>query len=752
MMKQLAAAVLLAVSPSILAGQSPQPRADGPSETVDVEPPVLRVDRAPGDIDVDGELGDPGWRGAAVATGFTEFQPREGVPSPTDTKAWMTYDDRYLYVSFSVTDDPDALRVTLADRDEVFNDDAVIVAFDTYGDNSWAYMIGANPIGVQMDARFSNNGGDDFSFDVVYESAGKVTDTGYQVELAIPFASLRFPEAEEHRWRLQLLQILPRETQRQYSWAEISLDNNCILCQSGTLVGLEGVEPGGQLEVLPSLVAGQSGSLESPADPTTFQNRDVTAEVSVGVRYPFRSGWTAEATYNPDFSQVESDASQIDVNTTFALFFPERRPFFQEGSDLFDTWINAVYTRSINDPIGAGKLLGRQGNLSVGYIGAVDEHSPLVIPLEERSIVLENGRTVSNIVRARQMFGSGSFVGGLITDRRFEGGGSGSNASADLLLRLSEQWSFEVQVVGSYTREPEAAGATEGLDDVTFGDAGYTATFDGESYLGRATYLTLDRESRGWDFELEYEDATPTYRADNGFQSRNDYRSGGVFNAYSWWPDEGFFDRISLAHRGSASWNFDGVLKRRSTGVSVSGQAVGQTFFNVGIDWDEQRFRGEFFPNMISGRVFIGSDFSDAIGVRASYRAGEDIFRQDPQIGFAQGASASLDLKPVQNVVFSPSISYARMDSRDGNELFAGFITRARLNYQFSRGLFLRVITEWNDFTRQLSVEPLLLYRLNPFSVLYIGSTHGYEEYDAPFGMERTRRQFFLKLQYLFRP
>lgn len=718
----------------------------------EIVPPVLRVARAPGPIDVDGELDDPGWEGAAVATGFTEFQPRDGVPAPTDTRAWVTYDDSRLYVSFRVEDDPDDLRITLADRDHVFDDDVVMIAFDTYGNNAWAYMIGANAIGVQVDARFSNDGGDEASFDVVYESAGKVTDTGYQVELGIPFASLRFPDAEEHRWRVQFLQIHPREARRQYSWAEISLDNNCILCQNGTLVGLEGVEPGGQLELLPSLVAGQSGSLATDGDPDSFRTSDPTAELSLGVRYPFRSGWTAEATYNPDFSQIESDASRIDVNTTFALFFPERRPFFQEGSDLFDTWIDAIYTRSINDPVGAGKLLGRQGGLSVGYIGAVDEHSPLIIPLEESSIVLQNGRSVSNIVRARQMFGSGSAVGGLVTDRRFDGGGSGTNAGVDALLRLTGQWSIEAQLVASYTREPEAAGPTDGLDDVVFGDDGYTATFDGESYFGRAAHLSVDRSSREWNFNVSYEDATPTYRADNGFQSRNDYRSGSVFNGYGWWPDDGFFDRIFLSHNAGASWNFDGIMKRRSTGVAISGSAAGQSRFSVGVNWREERFEGELFRDMVSANAYLASDFSESFGFVVSYRVGEDIFRGDPRIGIAQSASASVDFKPVQNVTFSPSIRWARMDDRAGDELFSGYIARARLNYQFSRRLFLRLITEWDEFGRRLSVEPLLLYRLNPFSVLYLGSAHGYAEFDDPFAMERTHRQLFLKVQYLFRP
>ena len=227
-------------------------------------------------------------------------------------------------------------------------------------------------------------------------------------------------------------------------------------------------------------------------------------------------------------------------------------------------------------------------------------------------------------------------------------------------------------------------------------------------------------------------------------------RAEGLTKHYP--SEDGFFDRVSLSQGGSAGWNFDGLLKRQNLETSLLVQAAGQSMLRVGADWSEERFRGEYFGDMLGLGTYFRSNFSDAVGFTLSYNIGEDIFRADPQIGVAQSASASLSLKPVQNVVINPSITYARMDDRQDNELYAGYITRARVNYQFSRELFLRVVTEWNDFSQQLSVEPLLLYRLNPFSVLYLGSTHGYAEFDDPFGMERTGRQFFLKLQYLFRP
>ena len=712
---------------------------------------TLEIRTAPGPIRVDGALDDAGWAGAAVATGFSEFQPREGIPAATPTRAMVTYDADNLYVAFTVEDDPESLRVTLQERDGVWDDDWVIVVLDTYGDNSWAYMIGANPIGVQLDARFSNTTGDDPSFDVIYNSAGRVTETGYQVELAIPFASLRFPDASLQEWKLQFVRSHPRSSRHQYAWAPLSQNNNCILCQSGSLTGIAGVEAGGQLELLPSLVAGQGGSLATATDPGSFESGSATAELSLGVRYPFRSGWTAEATYNPDFSQIESDASQIDVNSTFALFFPERRPFFQEGGDLFDTWVNAIYTRSINDPVAAGKLIGRQGNLSVGYIGAVDEHSPLIIPMEEQSIVRQNGRSVSNIARARQMFGSGSSVGALLTDRRFEGGGSGSTFGADLLLRLSELWQLEAQVVGSHTAEPDEAGPTEGLEDRTFGD-GHTATFDGESFTGRASYISLERNARGWNFDADYWDATPAYRADNGFQGQNDFRRAVLFNGYGIRPEAGLVDNFFIGNRNGQTWNFDGLMKNRFSAVFAEASLKGQTHVGLELVWEEERYDGTLFEDMVGWGIGVGSAFSEAFDFNLSYGQGEAIHRASASLGQSRNARASASFKPVRNLVISPSVRWARLEDDAGAALYDGYIARTRVDYQVTRRFSARVVTEWDDFDRFLSVEPLLVYRINPLSVAYLGSSHAYRDFDAPYALERTDRQLFLKVQYLLRP
>ncbi len=364
------------------------PHARGhPSATASFEPliqPVVNAEPASGEITLDGELDEPAWKHAIVVTRFSELWPGDRTEPPIDMEARLTYDDKNLYVAFKVYDDPSRIRRTLADRDNIWQDDYVAILIDTYGDNSWAYFLASNALGVQGDSRIVNGGDEDESFNIVYDTEAKITDFGYQVEMSIPFRSLRFPDGERRSWNVNFWVTHPRDSRRQYTWAAIDRNNSCMLCQSGQISGFENISPGKNFEFLPALVGGQSAALLDGDNPNSgFEASAINVEPSLGIKYAFNSNLIADATLNPDFSQVEADVAQIDVNEPFALFFPERRPFFQEGSDLYETPIQVVYTRSINAPAVAGKLTGRFGRTGAGYLGAEDSDSPIVLPFEE---------------------------------------------------------------------------------------------------------------------------------------------------------------------------------------------------------------------------------------------------------------------------------------------------------------------------------------------------------------------------------
>ncbi|MGD8700367.1 MAG: DUF5916 domain-containing protein [Gemmatimonadales bacterium] len=731
--------------------------ANGPHVFAPNHLPSLQVARSPGPIAVDGDLDDAGWVGAARATNFAENFPNEQAEPPVLSEAWVTYDDDNLYVALIAYDDPRTIRASLRERDEAWSDDYFGILLDTYGDASWAYFLFANPLGIQLDTRFSTNSGEDESFDIIYETEAKITDAGYQIEMAIPFKSLRFPDREVQTWRATFWRTRPRESRAQHTWAAIDRDDPCFLCQFGTLTGIEGVKPGGALELMPAVVASQTGGREEPSDPSSaFENEGLDGELSLFVRYPFSSGLTTEAALNPDFSQVESDVAQIDVNTTFALFFPERRPFFQEGADLFDTNYNIVYTRQINDPLLTGKLIGRMGRTTLAYLTAVDENSPILLPFQERSYVGMAEKSFSNIGRFQRTFWRDSFVGGILTDRRFEGNaGSGTTGGIDGRFRFLENYSFEYQALASYTREPDDTTLTVGINDQTFAGGQHTAAFDGEAFWGHAVYASFERDARTWFFDFDYVSSSPTFRADLGFENRNDFRRFRMLQGLIFYPESRFIDQVIPVFLVQRIWNWDG---QRKDDVLVANTEVawkGDTRTVIEYTRGFERFRGVDFHGQNRWFFYLNSGFSEFFRPGFWVQVGDRVARNynPPLAGKGTDAEVRFDLKPLTQWVIQPSLQFSKLDdAATGDELFSGFILRMRTTFQFTRELSLRLVTQYDDFNGALSIEPLLTYRLNAFSMFFIGSTHAYQDpTTGNTGLTQARRQFFAKFQYLFR-
>jgi hypothetical protein len=719
--------------------------------------PELHVARARGEIAIDGALDDPGWSGAVRATDFAVFFPDEGAKPPVASEVWITYDDENFYLAFLAYDDPSDIRASLRDRDESWQDDYFGFLLDTYGDASWAYFLFANPLGVQADTRFSTNAGEDESFDIIFEAEAQITDEGYQIEMAVPFKSLRFPNREIQTWRATFWRTWPRDSRSQHSWAAIDRDEPCFLCQFGTLTGMEGVKPGGALELLPAVVASQSGELSDPSDPNSqFENDNPTADLGLFVRYPFASGLTTEAAINPDFSQVESDAAQIDVNTTFALFFPERRPFFQEGIDLFDTNFNVVYTRQINDPIASGKLIGRVPGNTLAYLGAVDQNSPILLPFQERSYVNVGGQTVSNLLRYEHAFEGDSYAGAILTDRRWTGsaGGSGTTGGIDGRIRFGGNYSIEAQLLGSYTDEPNDTSLTVGVNDLTFADDNYTAAYDGESYWGNAGYVSLERDARTWIFDLDYWQSSPTFRADLGFENANDYRRAAMFQGLIFYPNSTWFDQVFPRIFARRQWGWDWEHREDVVSTGLNLAMRGDTHFNFEYNYSFERFRDIEFHNQWNWFFFVRSGFSEAFRPGFWVSHGDRIarFTDPPLPGIGTNAQVWFDLKPFTRWVIEPSVEYAELhDAATNEQFFSGYIVRLRTVFQFTRRLFVRLIVQYDDFSQAASIEPLVTYRINAFSVFYIGSTQALLYYEGPRSFQPSARQYFLKFQYLFR-
>ncbi len=721
--------------------------------------PQLQVQRAPGPIVIDGDLGDPGWKGAQPATNFTEHGPGEEVKPPVDTKVYVTYDDENLYLAGVCYANPAEVRASYCEREQIFYDDNIGFFFDTYGDATRAYILNINPYGIQYDALWTPSNGEDSNFDLVFSSTGKITDSGYQVELAIPFKSLRFPKKAIQEWKFDFYRHHLREVHYSMSWATYDNNESCWPCQWGTVKGIENVVPGRGIELLPSFVAHQSGGVADPASPdASFNNDDIYGDFSLGGKYTIASNTAIEATYNPDFSQIESDASQVDVNSTFALSYPEKRPFFQEGMDLFLTEFFTVYTRSVNDPNFAAKVSGKAGRTSVALLSAHDEHTLMILPFEERSVYVPTGKSFSNMLAVRQSFGQSSSVTALVTDRRYDGGGSGTLATLNGRFRVTKSLSLRGQVVRTFTTEPNDTALTSGLNGDTFDNGSHTAAFDGESFSGDGQLVGINFDGRTISAGLSAYQRTPTYRADNGFQPQNSDRRVVGNSGYLIRPTKTILHRLYFQTEFGRIWNDDRIRKQEWASITGSCQfRFAQAGIWLGHLRQKERFAGTDYSGIWSLDFETWATPMPNLEFDVTASHGRQLARYYSAVGKETSLAASVNIRLFGRLLLEPSIIYDQMRNSATNEMyFCGYIARTRVGCQINRELSLRLVGEYNKFSRRWSIDPLVSYRINPLSTFYLGATYDYDRFDGC-GLDRDRsmtclseRQFFMKIQYLF--
>jgi hypothetical protein len=742
----LLAAMNLVIFPSIVSGVSHP-----------VYKPTLEISKTTASIDVDGQLNDPGWRSAARADNFVERSPGDNTEPEVRTEVYTTYDDRNFYVAFVCHDDPKTIRSTMCQRDQFGGDDIVGVMIDPYASASWSYELWVNSYGIQMDALWTPIVGDINGYDMIWESAAAVTDSGYQVEIALPYASMRFPNQNIQSWKVDFWRNRPREDYKQYSWAAYDRNEQCFPCQFGTLTGIASVHPGKGIGIMPTMVAHQSGKITDLGNPDSpFHNADPKGEFSIGGKYAINSDVTVEATVNPDFSQIEADAAQIDVNSTVSLMYPERRPFFQEGSDIFRTLFNSFYTRTVNDPQVAAKLTARMGKTTLGYVGARDMNTPYMIPLEEGSLLLNTGKSTVNVLRGLRTLGSDSRVGILLSDRRFEHDGSGTVAAIDGDIRLSKNYSIDGQYIITHTAEPLDSTRTARFGGYAFDEGKHTIAFDGESYTGTAFIQRFRREARNWGFVIDYNQVSPSYRTEVGYDPVMNYRNLSLNSNYTFYPKSGAISRITPGFYGSQRWKFDGVRRSNALFVGLDAQfRKAQTYISVNAGSRSELFNSTEFANLWELSLNWNSRISNKIGMGGAFQKGVNVAYFALAKGNMTSYSASLNLKPIDRLVIQPSIDFARsIDRNTGEKFYSGYITRTRILYQANRELSFRLVVQYDDFSRAWQIDPLLTYRLSPFSLFYFGSSNDYWDLapnvNSPSQWRLAERQFFMKIQYLF--
>ncbi len=722
-------------------------------EMPDSARPQFYAARIEGNIPMTGRLDDPRWQKAEIVAFGYEIQPGENTPAPQKTFARVLFNGEYVYFGFDCRDtDPKAIRAHISQRDKIFDDDFVVILLDTYGDYQRTYEFCVNPFGIQADLLRTGNNEDD-SFDTVWETAAAENDEGWTAVMAIPLKSLRFPATKEQKWTLMMGRVYPRASRALLSWTPLDRNNPCLQCQGGYLLGITGVQSTSSVELLPYVVAQQSGDVSDDSDPASpFTNGKPKGRVGGGIRFSPTPDLAVEAVVNPDFSQVESDATQISVNSTFALFYNEKRPFFLLGTDMFQNQVGTFYSRTINNPIAGARAIGKAGSFSFSYLAAEDRNSPFIVPGEEGSDFIDSDvKSFSNIVRGRYDFGNESYVGGMATLRNTSGAHN-YTGGIDWHYKFMGNNSFHGEVFLSDTKELNDT--TLFASTRTFGSTGHDAGFNGEQYAGTGTYMVLRHDGRDYSGMLVYADRSPGFQAQDGFVPSNDTRVGQFNQWYVFYPNSALLDTWSPEVDAGIHFNYDGVKKEQWVIPNLNFQFKGQV--NVNANYclvNDELFHGVQFRNVNRAAFNLNSRPLSALSLNANVAFGRFINRADlPGLGTGHTINLTATVKPTSQFQVELDFSRARLTSVETGELFFdGYIARTVCIYQFTSEFLLRLIGQYDQFNRKVDIYPLFSYKLNPYTIFYAGSTYSLTDYGLPFGTKQTARQYFLKLQYLIR-
>ncbi|HEX6982315.1 MAG TPA: sugar-binding protein [Balneolaceae bacterium] len=707
------------------------------------------------DFEISGTLTNPVWQKAPSVFIRYEFQPNDESLAPVRTEVKVLYSEDFLYVGFIASDpQPGEIRAHISDRDNSFNDDWVGFIFDPFQNNQQGYELFVNPLGIQMDGIMTNSG-EDMNFDILWYSAGGVSDSGYTTVMKIPFKSLNFPDEKVQDWSVQFIRNYPRNSRHVFTWTNSTQDNSCLLCQSGDLVNLRGLKNTATVELLPYAMSYQSSSINNPSEPSSGLNHDpIEARVGGSISYSPSSTMSLNAVINPDFSQVESDAAQIGVNETFALFYPEKRPFFMRGANLFSTEENLFYSRMINRPLAAGKFTQKTSNFTLAFLTAYDRNAPFIVPgLFGSSLVRSDINAYSNVARGKYNLGSESFIGGLLTTRN-QDQAFNYVGSIDWDIKLADHYYFGGQVGYSTTKELNNLALFD--EQRTLGNTSFDAAFNGEQYDGTLVTAEVSREAQYYNFEFVYTSFSPTFQTQSGFINNVDRRQFGWSQSVSYYPDTKWLSQGSFNVSGDWIYDFSGQFMERYIFLRLSNTLAGQTNLSISfLPLNDERFRGEFFTGMHRIMVDLSSQALDALTIGGHYQTGRYVYRTaNPVMGHGYNFSISATLEPTSRFELSLDYNYATLSSLDDSETFySGDIIRLNSQFNFSRKLFARFIAQYDSFSDQLQLYPLVYYKLNPFTKFYIGMTDNLNRYDSPIynGFKEVQRQFFVKFQYLIR-
>jgi hypothetical protein len=713
------------------------------------ETPPMSVHRTSGGITVDGKLDDAGWKDAAVIDQFYETSPGDNTPPKVKTIARVTYDEHYFYIGVRCEDpEPAKIRAPFVDRDAVIGtDDNIAVFLDTRNDKRSAIELRVNPRGIQGDAIYNDaNGNEDFSPDFYYDTAASIDAGGWSAEFRIPFSSLRYPHADPQTWNILVWRNYPREFRYAFQSAPISRDTNCYICHTHPLTGLTGLPEAGHLIVAPYVTA-QSFAHPETAPGTPFKTDPVRTDAGVDVKYNPTANITLDITANPDFSQVEADVAQITVNQRFAVFVAEKRPFFLEGFDLFDTPVQVAYTRTITSPRWGVRSTGKFGATAYTLLISQDGGGGFVIlpGALGSDVAPQDFRSLATIGRVRHDIGA-SFVGAVLTDREMENGGHNRVLGPDFQWRPNDGDAVTGELLYSQTRNPNRPDLTP--------------SWTGNSQSDLAATLSWNHLREHHDWFVEAKQLGEEFRADLGFLPQVGYREYDANVGLRFFPTRFLrFVRPSIVVDRQTDMDDRTIFQQTSLGVTMNGRRNLQAFFNVRPQ--EKVFVGSELLEQTYGTFFLQFDPSRRFTrVSLQGRLGDSIDFANGRVGKGASVLAATTLRPIDRLTFDLQANREWLDV-DGGRLFTAQVERMKATYSFSAKSLVRAIAQYvsTERTRDLYGFPvprhsgsflgsvLYSYKINWQTVLFLG--YGDDRLlTAQNDLVRQDRSVFFKVSY----
>jgi hypothetical protein len=755
---------------------------------------------------IDGKLDEAAWGQAAVFDKFYQTKPGDNIAPSQPTILKMGYDAKNLYIAFQAFDAPGRVQTTVAKRDNVLEDDNVRVYLDTFNDQRRAYVLIFNPLGVQQDGFLIEGTGEDYSVDIVMTSQGTVTQDGYIVEVAIPFKSLRYKAGKDELWGIHALRQIKHLNNEQNSWMPIFRDKSGFLTQQGYLTGLEGVLGERTLEIIPSLTISETGrrvtalpdvtaTLPPGVDPGRLVNEPVKLDPGLTAKFAFSSDLVLDLAINPDFAQVEADETVITANQRFPIFFEEKRPFFLEGIDIFQTQLTPVHTRAIVDPDVAVKLTGKKGKNTFGLLLASDNApgnyseeeraDPATFPFIEKFI---DKNAYIGVLRLKRDVGKENSLGLIATTYNFIEKHN-HLFGFDGRFRTNPTTTFQFQVLGTNSRrffyEPDT-------------DQNIYRTGNAIAYGFR--YETIGRH---FSYGLYGNGRTRDYRADVGFTRRTNINNEEFMLRYNSEPKtKGMLVSWQVFNLAQAQFNWQGLSQYFNNNFQVSFNFRRQSYLGGGFQQGYERiFEDEFGPRRSATQAgaFAGEDGERSTGRKVMYMfAGttpskkyslylESVYTMgafdfdfgagpryprvspgallDPNAPLNPGPGNEFFLiaggsyQPTEALRFSLDYTKDKLTRYDTKRVaFDDNIFVLRSTYQFTRFTFVRARVDYDTLASNIRGQFLFGWTPNPGTAFYVGynddvNRNGFSPFtgDLEPGFRRNGRTFFIKMSYLFR-